>query len=205
LRNLNTFRNFGVGRRRLFRWAVAGLAAVCLEVSAFAIDPNRMVSQYLHDSWGTEKGFPGGSVSAIVQTPDGYLWVGTDKGLARFDGLTFRQFEQATPGSFVIGPVRTLLADEQENLWILLQNTKLFRYHDGTFELSRGEAENGITAMGRGTAGAILLSSLAMGTLTYNGKRFLVSSAPAFADSAIPANGETFDQRSARLSCLSIG
>src|SRR5258708_21144987 len=89
LRNLNTFRNFGVGRRRLFRWAVAGLAAVCLEVSAFAIDPNRMVSQYLHDSWGTEKGFPGGSVSPILQTSDGYLSVGTNKSTATLDTLNF--------------------------------------------------------------------------------------------------------------------
>src|SRR5262249_24900365 len=166
-----------------------------------AIDPNRTMSQYLHDSWGTEKGFPGGSISAISQTPDGYLWIGTDKGLVRFDGLNFRQFEQANPGPFVIGPVRTLLADAQENLWILLQNTKLVRYHDGTFDLSRGEAENGITAVGQGTAGAVLLSSLAMGTLTYNGNRFLtLSSAPVFAGSAGLAHGETPDERSARLS-----
>jgi ligand-binding sensor domain-containing protein/signal transduction histidine kinase len=174
---------------------------VCFAVSAYAIDPNRTVSQYLHDSWGTEKGFPSGSISAIAQTPDGYLWIGTDKGLVRFDGLSFRQFEQANPDPFVIGPVRALLADAQENLWILLQNTKLFRYHDGTFELSRGEAENGITAMGQGTAGAVLLSSLAIGTLTYSDNRFrTVSSAAVFADAANLAYGGTPDQRSARFS-----
>jgi len=160
-----------------------------------------MLSEYLHDSWGTDKGFSGGSVSAIVQTTDGYLWIGTDKGLIRFDGLNFRRFEQANPGSFAIGPVRALLADAQDNLWMLLQNTKLFRYRDGTFELNRGEAENGVTAMGQGAAGTILLSSLAMGTLTYNGKRFLVASAPVgAANSPSPARGETSDERSAHLS-----
>ena len=200
MRNSNIFRKGSFGRRWLFKWTAAGLAAVCFAVSASAIDPNRMVSQYLHESWGTERGFVGGSVSSIAQTTDGYLWIGTDKGLVRFDGLNFRRFEQANPGSFVIGPIRTLLADPRENLWILLQNTKLFRYHDGTFELSRGEAENGITAIGKGTAGAILLSSLAMGTLTYDGKRFLVSSAPVIVDSASPTHGETSDERSARLS-----
>ena len=166
---------------------------MCFQVSASATDPNRLVSQYLHDSWGTDRGFPGGSVSTIVQTSDGYLWVGTDKGLVRFDGLNFRRFEQTDPGAIVIGPVRALLADAKGNLWILLQNTKLFRYHDGIFELSRGEAENGVTAMGQGRGGAILLSSLAMGTLTYDGKRF---STPVVAASA----GLTFDQRSAYLS-----
>jgi signal transduction histidine kinase/ligand-binding sensor domain-containing protein len=160
-----------------------------------------MVSQYMHDAWGTEKGFPGGSISTIAQTSDGYLWIGTDKGLVRFDGSNFRQFDQAIPSSFRIGPVQKLLADAQGNLWILLQSTKLLRYHDGTFELSRGEAENGITAIGQGTASAVLLSSLAMGTLTYSGNRFLtVSSAPVVADSASLAYGQTPDQRSARLS-----
>ena len=160
-----------------------------------------MMSQYLHESWGAEKGFPGGSVSTIVQTSDGYLWIGTDKGLIRFDGFTFHRFDQANPGSFAIGPVRTLMADSQGNLWVLLQNTKLFRYQNGTFELSRGEAENGITAMGPGTGGVLLLSSLALGTLTYDGQRFLTAlSAPVYAHAASLPDGETPDRRSAGLS-----
>jgi ligand-binding sensor domain-containing protein/signal transduction histidine kinase len=198
LRNLNTFPSVGGTRRWLFKWAIAALGAVCLAVPSFAIDPNRTLSQYLHDSWGTERGLPGGPVSAIAQTPDGYLWIGTDKGLVRFDGLNFRLFDQANPGSYVIGPVRKLLTDPQENMWVLLRTTKLFRYHDGTFELSRGEAENGITAMGQGGAGAVLFSSLAMGTLKYDGGRFLtLLPTPALAESASLAQAP--DQRSTRL------
>jgi len=155
------------------------------------------VSQYLHDSWGTERGWPGGSITAIAQTSDGYLWIGTDKGLVRFDGLNFHQFERAHPDPILIGPVRTLLVDASDNLWILLQNTQLFRYHNGNFELIRGEAENGTTAMARGTSGAVLLSSLAVGTLTYSDNRFrTLSSAALPADAARVANGEAPDQRS---------
>src|SRR6266849_5230366 len=180
LRSLNIFREDGFGRRWLLRCAIAGLAAVCFAVSASAVDPTRTVSQYLHDSWGTERGWPGGSITAIAQTSDGYLWIGTDKGLVRFDGLNFHQFERAHPDPILIGPVRTLLVDASDNLWILLQNTQLFRYHNGNFELIRGEAENGTTAMARGTSGAVLLSSLAAGTLTYSDNRFrtLSSAAP---------------------------
>ena len=168
-------------------------------MSASAIDPNRMVSQYLHDSWGSDKGLPSGSVTAIAQTADGYLWLGTDKGLIRFDGLSFRRFDQASPGSFPIGPVRTLLTDDQGNLWVLLENTKLFRYHDGAFELSRGEAENGVTAIGLGPAGEVVLSSLAMGVLIFNGKQFQSGlPATAWADPNNAA-GEIPDERSARL------
>jgi PAS domain S-box-containing protein len=172
LRTLNTFRENGFGRRWLLRCAIAGFAAVCFAVSASALDPTRDMSQYLHDSWGPERGLPGGSITAIAQTSDGYLWIGTDKGLVRFDGLNFHQFERTNPNPILIGPVRTLLVDASDNLWVLLQNTQVFRYQNGNFELIRGEAENGTTAMARGTSGAVLLSSLAAGTVTYSDNRF---------------------------------
>jgi ligand-binding sensor domain-containing protein/signal transduction histidine kinase len=197
---LNTFHNRGFGRCWLFKWTMAGVAAVCLSVLASALDQNRMISQYMRNSWGTEQGFKGGSVSALAQTTDGYLWIGTEKGLVRFDGLNFRQFEQANP-SFSIGPVQTLLADGQGNLWILLRSTKLLRYRDGKFELSRGEAENGITAIGQGARNTILLSSVVMGTLTYSGERFeSVSSKPGSANSPATSGAETPDERSTHLS-----
>jgi signal transduction histidine kinase/ligand-binding sensor domain-containing protein len=174
---------------------------VCFTVSASATEPNPMVSQYSHHFWGTEKGFPIGTVSSIAQSADGYLWIGTDKGLVRFDGFDFRRFEQASDGSLTIGPVRALLADAQGNLWILLQNTNLLRYHDGTFDFIRGEAENGVTAMALGAKGEIVLSSLAMGALTYDGKQFLAAlPAPLFTDPASLLQGETPDQRNTRLS-----
>lgn len=130
------------------------------------------MSQYLYDSWGPERGLPGGSITAIAQTSDGYLWIGTDKGLVRFDGLNFHQLERTNPDPILIGPVRTLLVDASDSLWILLQNTQVFRYQNGNFELIRGEAENGTTAMARGTSGAVLLSSLAAGTVSYSDNRF---------------------------------
>ena len=201
MRSLNTFREYGFGRRWLLRWAIAGLAGVCLTVSASALDPTRAMSQYLHDWWGTERGWPGGSITAIAQTSDGYLWIGTDKGLFRFDGLNFHQFEQAHPDPIWIGPVRTLVLDASDNLWILLQNTLVFRYQNGNFELIRGETENGTTAMARGRSGAVLLSSLAEGTLTYSDNRFRsLSSAALLTDAARVANSEAPDQRATPFS-----
>jgi ligand-binding sensor domain-containing protein len=144
----------------------------------------KAVSQYVRYFWGADKGFPVGTVSAFAQTADGYLWMGTDKGLIRFDGLAFQRFEQASPFSFQIGPVRKLMTGIYGNLWVLLQSTKLVRYKDGKFEPIRGEAENGITAIGQDTRGKVLFSSLAIGTLIYEPGRFAtLLPAPAFADS----------------------
>ena len=201
MRSLNTFREDGFRRRWLLRCATAGLAAFCFAVSASALDPTRTVSQYLQDSWGTERGWPGGSITAIAQTSDGYLWIGTDKGLVRFDGLNFHQFQLAHPDPIWIGSVRTLAVDASDNLWILLQNTQVFRYQNGNFQLIRGETENGTTAMARGTSGAVLLSSLAEGTLTYSDNRFRsLSSAALLTDAARAANSEAPDQRATPFS-----
>ena len=54
------------------------------------MDPNRALSQYPRQAWDAERGFPGGAVQAITQGGDGYLWIGSEKGLVRFDGVEFR-------------------------------------------------------------------------------------------------------------------
>jgi PAS domain S-box-containing protein len=191
LRSLNTCRERGFGRRRLSKCVIAGLAVVCLAVSASALDPNRAISQYVHDSWGTERGLPAGTITAIAQTSDRYLWIGTDKGLVRFDGLQFHQVQLPLPNPIGIGAVRTLVVDASDDLWILLQDTQVFRYHNGTFELMVGWTENGTTAMSRGASGAVLLSSLAVGTTTYSHNRFENLSSPALpADATRVANDE---------------
>jgi PAS domain S-box-containing protein len=201
LKSLSTFRENGFGRRWLLRCAIAGLAGVCFAVSASPADPARAVSQYLHDSWGTERGLPGGSITAIAQTSDGYLWIGTDKGLVRFDGLNFHQFERAYPDPIQIGPVRTLLVDAGGNLWILLQNTQVLRYENRNFELIRSWSENGTTAMARGTSGSVLLSSLAEGTVTYSDNRFRsLSSSALLDDAAGVTNSEAAEQRATPFS-----
>src|SRR3984885_11129658 len=164
------------------RWQCKSVTAVLTVVyfacPAHAIDPNRAISQYIRERWGSEKGFPDGSVSAIAQTTDGYLWIGTEKGLIRFDGLNFRLFEQAIPSSLPIGPVQALMGDSEGSLWILLKSTRILRYRDGKFEPGREEAEFGITSVLKRKDDTVLLSSLALGTLTYRAGKYEVLSSP---------------------------
>ena len=58
------------------------LLACC--ACAFALDPSLDISQYAHTSWRDRDGFAKGFVLSIAQTPDGYLWLGTEFGLLRF-------------------------------------------------------------------------------------------------------------------------
>ena len=76
--------------------AAALLAAVVAGLypsAALALDPHRSLHQYVHRVWQTEHGLPQNTVFAIAQTPDGYLWVGTQEGLGRFDGVRFTIFD----------------------------------------------------------------------------------------------------------------
>lgn len=185
--------------RHLFsRYAIVLLGLIVVTTPAQALDPHRAISQYIRDSWKTENGFPGGAVSAIAQAADGYLWIGSEKGLTRFDGLEFRVYAQAEPDGLPFGTVKQLFTDNSGNLWILLESTKIIRYHDRSFEYGRDQAQEGITAIGRGRSGSPLFSSLAFGTLTYAGGKFqsLLSSPNASLTSTTKAYDDLSSRRS---------
>jgi signal transduction histidine kinase len=155
---------------------VASLVLLCLAHTAAAIDPNRDLSQYIHDQWGNAKGFPGGQVYAITQTSDGYLWIGAEKGLVRFDGLNFHLFQHANTSVIPVGPIRSLVADNEGGLWIHFGGPRILRYANGKFEDAASllpQFEPAFTAMGRGANGEVLISALVSGTLRYNSGKFV--------------------------------
>lgn len=65
-----------------------------------ALDPERAITQYVHQKWGTNDGLPQSTVHSIVQTRDGYLWIATQEGLVRFDGHRFVVFDMQTTKEF---------------------------------------------------------------------------------------------------------
>jgi len=85
---------------------------------AFALNPALDVSQYAHTSWRIRDGFTKGIIKAIAQTPDGYLWLGTEFGLLRFDGVRNVPWQpppdQPLPDNFIW----SLLAARDGTLWI---------------------------------------------------------------------------------------
>lgn len=92
------------------------LLACCPET--FALNPKLDVSQYAHTSWKIRDGFPKGEVTSIAQTHDGYLWLGTESGLFRFDGLKSALWRppanQELPSNFIF----SLLVTRAGTLWI---------------------------------------------------------------------------------------
>src|SRR5205823_3926682 len=76
---------------RLLALAGSTIALPCPE--ALALDPRKAPTQYVHDVWTTDRGLPQNVISSIARSADGYLWLGSDDGLVRFDGLRFELFD----------------------------------------------------------------------------------------------------------------
>ncbi|MGH7950573.1 MAG: ligand-binding sensor domain-containing protein, partial [Limisphaerales bacterium] len=105
-----------------------------------AILPTRSsaaIGNYFSDVWTSENGLPDSSVSAIAQTPDGYLWVGTHNGLARFDGERFVTFDPANTPALTHARVRKLFVDSRGTLWINTYDGSLTTLRQGAFALER--------------------------------------------------------------------
>ncbi|HEX8115871.1 MAG TPA: two-component regulator propeller domain-containing protein, partial [Pyrinomonadaceae bacterium] len=168
-------------RRTRFGRTAAGPALVCCLTliycfnTARALDPNRGSSDYTRGRLGAEQGFPGATVYAITQTPDGYLWLGTERGLVRYDGINFHLYGQEDSPLFPTGPIQELLTDADGNLWIRPQTRSLLRYRDGALQDMTPEldaARSGVTAMCRGADGAALFAVRSEGVFAHAGGRF---------------------------------
>lgn len=113
------------------------LGIVCPRESygqAVRLNKDKALTQYIHDVWQVDEGLPQNSVRAIAQTTDGYLWLGTDDGLARFDGLAFEVFDKSNVPAFGGGDgIRSLEADASGALWIGTSGSGLVKYENGAF------------------------------------------------------------------------
>ncbi len=181
--------------------AIASAACFVLCLAAFfprvagAIDPNRAMSQYLRERWGTEQGFPRGSVYAIAQSDDGYLWIATQAGLVRFDGLNFRVIRDV-PGLSNGESVLGLLPDRSGNLWIRLEGSTLLRYRDGVFGLPGADVPlpARVSAMSQANQGGFVVSLMGRGTEIYDrGRLEMVAEARALPRSPVLAVAQTSD------------
>ena len=119
-----------------------------LASGALALDPRKSLTQYSRTIWTQEGGLPQDTIRAITQTKDGYLWLGTDEGLARFDGYEFVVFNK-TNGDLPDNSITALAAANDGGLWIGTSNG-LTQYLAGqfhTFTVKQGLPDAAITAL----------------------------------------------------------
>src|SRR6476646_9301814 len=103
------------------------LAALALPRAASARDRNRALTQDVHRIWQTQQGLPQGAILDIFQTREGYLWLATQTGLVRFDGVRFQQAEDIIPGAPPNLWIRAAFEDQGRALWLGSNELGVFR------------------------------------------------------------------------------
>jgi len=140
------------------------LTALLLGAEARAVSETGWVVR----RWGTEDGLPQNTVNAIVQTRQGYLWLGTRDGLARFDGVSFKVFGLEHGLQSV--DIQSLLEDREGTLWVGSYGGGLARLRDGRIEVvsaaNRRAGSDIVTALAEDSAGRLWVG-------THAGLRFL--------------------------------
>lgn len=114
--------------------SLALLIALFIATSALALDVNRALTQARLNVWTSESGLPQTTINIIIQSRDGYLWIGTEEGLARFDGIRFvvtdRQNAPALRSQFI----SCLAETPDRTLWIGTYGGGIARMRDGRIE-----------------------------------------------------------------------
>ena len=166
-----------------------------LSKHATALDPHRAMSQYLRDSWPTDDALGGGQITSIAQTSDGCLWIGGERGLVRFDGLSFHQLQESSKG-IPISHVLGLATDADRGLWVWMQGANVLRYHDGKFEnvtTSLGLPDGSVTAISQTPDGGVLLSTIGQETFEYRQGRIQKVGVIRVPGTLILSNAKTSD------------
>jgi signal transduction histidine kinase/ligand-binding sensor domain-containing protein len=159
-------------------WALCGIATFTATAH-----PQESISLG-HQSWSTENGLPQNSVHRIFQSRDGYIWIATEGGVARFNGIDFTIFSDETTPSFASDDICCFAQDRTGSLWIgtadgLLQYSMgIFRRYSTTDGLPAG----GITSLAVADDKTLLILTGA-GISSFDGSHFSTLALP---ESAVP-------------------
>lgn len=153
---------------------VLGIAALALACAAARADsaagPDS--AEWLLRSWQIDDGLPDSSATAMVQTPDGYLWFGTFRGLVRFDGVRFAVFDPQNTPELPSPEVVNLHLDRQQRLWVSTYGGVVVR--DGTRWLDFTDApvlgQDLVRTFAERNDGALLLTTFQGRVIEWNGE-----------------------------------
>ncbi|HTY61241.1 MAG TPA: two-component regulator propeller domain-containing protein [Acidobacteriota bacterium] len=153
---------------------IALLSSVASE-AAFALDPRIALTQYIHKTWRLDQGLPQISINAIAQTPENYIWIGTDDGLARFDGMHFTIFNRSNVPELVSNSFQALLVSGDGTLWAAT-SAGLVQYKGGSFKtytLKDGLPHGYISSLALDKNGALWMGTIGGGLVCFSQNRFV--------------------------------
>jgi signal transduction histidine kinase/ligand-binding sensor domain-containing protein len=143
--------------------------------SALALNPRIALTQYIHKVWRLDQGLPQISVNAIAQTPENYIWVGTDDGLARFDGMHFTIFNRSNVPELSSSAFQALLVSKEGALWAAT-SSGLVQYSNArfrTYTLKDGLPHGYISSIAIDAKDELWLGTVGGGLVRFSGGKFI--------------------------------
>ncbi|WP_353069630.1 two-component regulator propeller domain-containing protein [Tunturibacter empetritectus] len=157
-------------------WTSCGIAVLSLSAHS------QSLNNFGYQSWSTENGLPQNSAHQIFQSTDGYIWIATEGGVARFNGIDFKVFNHETTTEITSDDICCFAQSHASPLWIATSDG-LLRYSAGTFH--RYSAANGLPTgrilnLAAAEDGTLLILTTD-GLASFDGQRFTTISLPSFA------------------------
>ncbi|MGA8224458.1 MAG: two-component regulator propeller domain-containing protein [Candidatus Acidiferrales bacterium] len=135
----------------------------------------KAIGEYVHNVWQVADGLPENAVQAIAKTPDGYLWLATEEGLVRFDGVRFTVFDRKNTEEIKDEDIRALCVSRDGSLWFGTLTGHLVQLKDGKFFARGGKDElggNSIGAIYEDELGSIWVATHGSGLYEYRDGKF---------------------------------
>jgi diguanylate cyclase (GGDEF)-like protein len=157
-------------------WGVVKLSLICAGLAAAmragALDPQKAITQYIQTVWTTDAGLPQTSIYTVAQTSDGYLWVGTESGLARFDGVRFTVYNRRNIQALPTDYISHLLGARDGSLWIATDSGLVHQKNGvwATYTVRDGLSSNDIHALFEGSDGSLWVGTAKGLNRLQNGK-----------------------------------
>lgn len=149
--------------RRFSNWLVLWLAGSCLLVGRVCgFESGLTETEGAIRTWHSADGLPADSVTAIIQTRDGFLWVGTSAGLVRFDGVKFTEVKLAPAATNAPIRITALCEDSQGHLWAGSQQDGLFQLEQGVvrhYTKATGLLDDNVTSLAADGQGLVWIGT----------------------------------------------
>jgi len=136
----------------------------------------RPLTGYIHGVWQIEQGLPQNTIQAVTQTRDGYLWLGTQEGLVRFDGAAFTVFDREHYPELHSDNVQTLLAERDGSLWFGTETGGVTHLANGRFTAfgtTEGLKALAVRALTQDASGTLWAATYGGGLHRFDGRRFV--------------------------------
>jgi signal transduction histidine kinase/ligand-binding sensor domain-containing protein len=134
---------------------------VLVLITLFSACVSNAIAQYRSTHWTADTGLPQNIIRGITQTPDGYLWVATLNGIARFDGIRFTTFDKSNTPGISTNRFALMMPGPQGDLWLVTEDRTVVRYHRGQFSTlgaSEGVPTNSVSGLTNDSHGNIWIS-----------------------------------------------